>query len=202
MSVAEGLAVICPCCGSELPGEALGESGAACSVCGAQAQAAVFPALLRNSQPAVDEAVMADEAACYFHADRVAAVACSRCGRFLCQFCRVTWDGEDLCPACLEAASTGKVPAEAAFRNFPPSSTVYRYDSLALFVSTLPMITVFFTIITAPLALGIALFTFRKKCSVAPRTKARFIAAILISLAQIAGWVIFFIYSFRRRTGG
>lgn len=202
MSVAEGLTVACPHCSSELPGAALGESGATCSVCGTQARAVVFPAKFRNSEPAVDQAVLSDEAACFFHADRVAAVACSRCGRFLCQFCRISWDADDLCPACLEAASTGKSTLTADTRNSPPSSTLYRYDSLALFVSTVPIITVFFTIFTAPLALGIALFTFRNKCSVAPRTKMRFVAAIIISLAQIAGWVIFLIYSFRRRTGG
>ncbi|HEX4229859.1 MAG TPA: hypothetical protein VHZ07_14390 [Bryobacteraceae bacterium] len=81
------------------------------------------------------------------------------------------------------------------------TATCYRYDSLALAVSTLPIVTVFFTLVTAPLALGIALFTFRKDCSVAPRSKVRFVAAIMISLAQICAWIVFFLYSFRQRMG-
>ncbi|HWF46066.1 MAG TPA: hypothetical protein VG168_03590 [Bryobacteraceae bacterium] len=76
-----------------------------------------------------------------------------------------------------------------------------RYDSLALAISTVPIVTVFLTLFTAPLALGIALFTFRKQCSVAPRSKVRFVAAIVISLAQISAWIVFFLYSFRQRMG-
>jgi hypothetical protein len=155
-----------------------------------RAQAVIFPAIFRSTEPVIDQVVLAGEAACYFHAERIAAVACGRCGRFLCQMCRISWAHEDLCPTCVERKETHTV-----------ASGFYHYDSLALAVSTLPIITVFFTLFTAPLALGIALFTFRKQSSVAPRSKARFIAAIVIALAQIAAWVVFFIYSFRRRMG-
>jgi hypothetical protein len=151
--------------------------------------------MFRSAEAAVDQVVLAGEAGCYFHADRVAAVACSLCGRFLCQLCRIAWAGEDLCPACVEASREGKETSQL-------TSACYRYDSLALAVSTLPIVTVFFTLFTAPIALGIALFTFRKQSSVAPRSKVRFVVAIVISLAQIAAWVVFFLYSFRRRMGG
>ena len=165
-----------------------------CHVCETVVRAMLFPAMFRKMEQSPDQIVLAGEASCFFHADRVAAIACSRCGRFLCQFCRIKWDREDLCPACLEAANAVKGAVKQ-------TSTLYRYDSLALAISTLPIITFIFTIFTAPLALGIALFTFRKPCSVAPRSKVRFVAAILLSLAQIAGWAIFFVYSFRRRMG-
>lgn len=193
MSAVEGLAITCPRCGSELPISALEPTGCTCAVCGTRAQAVVFPAIFRSPEPAVDQPVLAGESTCYFHPNRVVAVACARCGRFLCQLCRIAWDGEDLCPACLEASRGTETG------NLTPAC--YRYDSLALVVSTLPMVTVFFTIFTAPLALGIALFTFRKRCSVAPRSKAQFVAAIVISLAQIAGWTVFFVYSFRQGIG-
>ena len=191
MAGAEGLAISCPRCGSELPGSAREPAGAGCSVCGTHAQAVIFPAMFRRAEPVTDQMVLVGEATCYFHADRVAVVACSGCGRFLCQFCRILWAGEDLCPACIGASRRGK-----------ENATCYRYDSLALAVSTLPILTVFFTLITAPLALGIALFTFRKECGVAPRSKVRFVAAIAISLAQISAWIVFFLYSFRQRMGG
>ena len=194
MSPAEGLAITCPRCGSELPAAILESNGINCSVCETHAQAVIFPAMFRRVEAAGDEIVVAGESTCYFHGDRVAAVACVRCGRFLCQLCRINWDGEDVCPACLEASNDLKTAK--------PVSSCYRSDSLALAISVLPMVTVFLTILTAPIALGIAIFTFRKRCSIAPRSKARFVAAIVISLAQIMGWAVFFVYSFRQRMGG
>jgi hypothetical protein len=191
MAGADGLAISCPRCGSELPDSAREPAGASCSVCGTHAHVVVFPAMFRRAEPVAGQIVLAGEAACYFHAERVAVVPCGRCGRFLCQFCRISWAGEDLCPACIAASRRGDKTAAC-----------YRYDSLALAVSTLPVLTVFLTLITAPLALGIALFTFRKECSVAPRTKVRFVAAIAISLAQISAWIVFFVYAFRQRMGG
>jgi hypothetical protein len=124
----------------------------------------------------------------------VAAVTCSRCGRFICHFCRISWAGEDLCATCLQASSTGKDAGKLASNRF-------HFDSLALALSTIPILTVVLTIVTAPLALGVALFTFRKECSIAPRSKIRFIVAILLSLIQIAAWVFFFLYTFRQRMG-
>lgn len=192
MAGAEGLALSCPRCGSELPGSAREPVGAECSVCGTRVEAVVFPAIFRGAEPVADQIVLTGEAACYFHADRVAVVVCNRCGRFLCQFCRIPWAGEDLCPACVEPSRRDKETERL---------TSMRYDSLALAISTVPIVTVFLTLFTAPLALGIALFTFRKQCSVAPRSKVRFVAAIVISLAQISAWIVFFLYSFRQRMG-
>ncbi|MGC2661748.1 MAG: hypothetical protein WA324_27640 [Bryobacteraceae bacterium] len=194
MAVAEGLATTCPRCGAELPAAAFDPAGTRCQICGTYAQAIVFPALFRKLESAPAQVVIAGEAACYFHPERVAAVACARCGRFLCQFCRIDWGGEDLCPACLAAPDTGKGVSQIA-------SSRFRFDSLALAISTLPILTIFLTIFTAPLALGIALFTFRKECSVAPRSKVRFVAAIVISLAQILAWILVFFYSVRQRAG-
>ena len=95
MAPAEGLGLTCPHCGAELPSSALEPAGTQCSVCRMRAQAVIFPAIFRSTEPVIDQFVLAGEAACYFHADRIAAVACGRCGRFLCQMCRIPWVRED-----------------------------------------------------------------------------------------------------------
>jgi len=181
----------CPRCGGELPVEALDPQGATCADCEAHLEGLAFPALFRSEESSVWEPVLAGEAACFFHPDRVAAVSCSRCGRFLCPFCRIRWAGEHVCTACLEAANrNGKAAALASSR--------FHFDSLALAMSTLPILTWIFSMLTAPFALGFALFTWRRECSIVPRSKLRFLAAVLFSLLTIAGWVAFWIYVARR----
>lgn len=205
------MALACPRCGRELPAEALESQGAACSSCQTHVEAAVFPALFRRAAASIYEPVVSGEAACFFHADRIAVSSCARCGRFLCALCRICWaDGEDVCTACLEIASRPQPPGSApppsrtGFNASPAAqpaalaSSRFHYDSLALALSTLPVLTWVFSLITAPLALGFALFTWRRESSIVPRTKLRFVAAILCSLLTIAGWAVFWIYMARR----
>ncbi|HEX3682939.1 MAG TPA: hypothetical protein VHU83_10395 [Bryobacteraceae bacterium] len=137
------------------------------------------------------ERVVSGEAACFFHPDRIAAFPCARCGRFLCALCRISWAGENICTACVEALyKTDQGRALASSR--------FHFDSLALTVATLPILTWIFSLLTAPLALGFALFTWRRECSIVPRSKIRFVAAILFSMLTIAGWVVFWAYVIRR----
>jgi hypothetical protein len=107
--------------------------------------------------------------------------------------CRIPWAGEDLCPACLEAANSGQQAKQL-------SSSRFHFDSLTLALSTLPILGGFLSMLTAPIALGFALFTFNRECSIAPRTKIRSILAILFAAATIVGWIVFLVYAFRGRT--
>jgi hypothetical protein len=195
MIAVEAFTFVCPCCGFLIADEPSGPGAVTCRRCNSHIEVAIFPALLRSEESHIHEAAIADESTCFFHADRVAAFACSRCGRFLCPLCRIEWLSEDLCPSCLEAAGTGKQADTLA-------STRFHFDSLALAMSTLPLLSGFPSILTAPVALGFALFTFRKQCSIAPRTKLRFLLSMLFSIATMAGWTMFFVYAFRRNTGG
>jgi hypothetical protein len=163
-----------------------------CPRCESEIGVEIFPAFYRDEERLLHEAIVADEASCFFHVDRVAEFACSRCGRFLCPLCRISWAAEDLCPACLQAANSGARAKQLASGRF-------HYDSLALALSTLPILTGVISILTAPVALGFALFTFNRECSIAPRTKFRFVLAILFSTATIVAWVAFFVYAFRGR---
>jgi hypothetical protein len=194
---------LCPRCGRDLPAGAFEPGGASCSSCQTYVEAAVFPALFRKAASSLYEPVVSDEAACFFHADRIAVSSCARCGRFLCALCRISWaDGEEVCTACLEIATQSKTPGLSPPQpDAQPSalaSSRFHYDSLALAIATVPVLTWVFSLLTAPLALGFALFTWRRQSSIVPRTKLRFIAAILCSLLTIAGWVVFWIYIARR----
>lgn len=205
MTTAAALALACPRCGRELPVQALQPVGTSCPSCETHVEAAAFPALFRPAPNSAYQPVVSGEAACFFHSHRVAVSSCSRCGRFLCALCRISWAGADICTACLEIASK---PASANIqRPVNPysqpaalASSRFHYDSLALAISTLPVLTWIFSLLTAPLALGFALFTWRRESSIVPRSKLRVVAAILFSLLTIAGWIVFWFYLARRGT--
>jgi hypothetical protein len=181
----------CPRCGHELSAEALQPQGGTCSGCEAYLEATVFPALFRAGESSICERVVSGEAACFFHAERIAAFSCARCGRFLCALCRISWAGENICTACVEALhKTDQGRALASSR--------FHFDSLALTIAVLPVLTWIFSLLTAPIALGFALFTWRRECSIVPRSKILFLAAILFSVLTIAGWVVFWAYAIRR----
>lgn len=188
---AVAVTLVCPSCGFVLTDEAL-EPTISCRRCNSRIEVSIFPAVARAAENHAHQVVVAEEASCYFHLDRVADFACSRCGRFLCPLCRIPWVGEDICPLCLETASTGAEGDKLA-------SSRFHFDGLALLLSTAPLPTIFFSMFTAPVALGFALFTFRKNCSIVSRSKVRFILAILFSTATIVGWIVFFVYAFRHR---
>ncbi len=179
--------LFCPRCERELPFESTQPGGARCYHCESRVEAAIFPAVLRATNTAVDQAVITGEATCFFHDDRVASVSCSNCGRFLCNFCRIEWSGADLCVTCVEALRQPR-------KSVALESNRFHFDSLALALAIIPSLLVFPSLLTAPAALGLALVTFRRSCSITPRSKWRFAVAMLVSLAAIGAWAWFFIY--------
>lgn len=189
MTAVQAITVACPCCGFVLSSDA---AVIVCANCESRIEATIFPALFRRPESCAQELVLTGEAACYFHAERVAAFACSRCGRFLCPLCRIAWSGEDVCASCLEAAGRGTEGDKL-------TSSRFHFDSLALTLSTAGVLTGFLSVLIAPLALGLAVFTFKKDCSIAPRSRIRFILAMLFSTAVIVGWTVFFVYAFKHR---
>ncbi len=180
----------CPRCGNDLPALDSGSGELACPVCNTRARCFVFPASARIRSAQHDHPVLSAEASCFFHDDRVAAFTCSHCGRFLCNLCRIEWGGRDLCSSCVQDQST------TTENNMV--SSLFQYDSLALALSVFGGLTVVFTTLTAPISLGLALFTIGKRSSITPRSKWRSVVAILLSLAQIGGWIALFIYGARQ----
>jgi hypothetical protein len=154
-----------------------------CPVCGAALQVDIFPALFRRFTPGRDgELTMVDgESTCFYHPQKKAVIPCQGCGRFLCALCDCELHGQHFCPACLEVGqSKGKI------KNLQNTRTLY--DSVALSLAILPLLIFYVTVLTAPMALYIALRYWKAPMSIVRRSKFRFVLAIIISTLQILGW--------------
>ena len=111
---------------------------------------------------------------------------CEACGRFLCAVCDVELSGAHLCPGCLESGKK-----KGRLKQLENSRTLY--DSMALAVALYPMILVWPTIISAPIAIYLAIRYWNAPSSIVRRGKWRAVLAIIIGLLQILGWVAVFV---------
>lgn len=186
--------VHCPCCSLALPPEFLNQPALApCPACAELIRALAFPALTRPvATGAAGEAVLVEgEAGCFYHPQKRAVRPCDACGRFLCAVCDCELNGQHLCPACLESGKTrGRLHQLEHQRPL--------HDSVALSVAVLPMLVFYFTLVTAPLAVFLAVRHWNSPTSLLPRTKIRFVAAIVIAAAQMIGWVALLYYFVKR----
>lgn len=135
---------------------------------------------------------MDDQASCFYHSQKRAVIPCDHCGRFLCALCDVEFGGRHLCPACLE---TGKKKGRIV--NLDRHRVLY--DSVALKIAVFPMITVWFTLVTAPIALYLAIRHWKSPTSLVRRTKIRFIFAVALAGLQILAWTTGILYFVSRR---
>lgn len=164
-----------------------------CPACEIPVQVQVFPALFREETGAQPERIIAEgEASCFYHPDKKAAVVCDACGRFLCALCDVDFDGQHLCPACLEAGrQKGKIQKLETRRT--------RHDKIALALALAPILIFYTTLVTAPIALFYSIRHWNASCSIAPhRPKLTFSIAIALAAMEIIGWAIFFIFLYTR----
>ena len=181
---------VCTKCRLSLAVEALLTPGfPACPSCGAEARVEIFPALfLPPKRGEAGEAIMLDgESSCFYHPQKRAAIPCDACGRFLCALCDVHLGTEHLCPTCLEAGRRkGKITTLENHRML--------FDDAALSTAVLPIVmifTIFFTFITAPLAIFFAIRSFKAPGSILPRTRIRAWLALVIAGATLALWGVF-----------
>ncbi len=160
-----------------------------CPACGVPLQIEVFPALFRGrSVGQSGETIMIEgEASCFYHPQKKAVLPCQGCGRFLCALCDCEFNGQHFCPACLEA---GK--AKGKIKNLENQRTLY--DSIALSLALLPLLIYYFTLVTAPMALFVAIRYWNAPRSLVRRTRIRFVAAIVLAVLQIAGWGLLFVF--------
>jgi hypothetical protein len=182
--------VRCTRCGSHVPEVLLGAAQPwPCENCEAELQVEVFPALIREADPVqAGESLQTEaEAGCFFHPDKKAVVSCVSCGRFLCALCDIPLAGQRLCPTCVQLGRTqGRLTELVTRRTL--------YDQVALSLSIIPMLMVWLTIITAPMALYVACRYWKAPPSLLPRTRFRSVAAILIAGLQIMGWTTLLVY--------
>ena len=156
---------------------------APCPSCGTRLQIEVFPAFFRKIDPgqSAQPVMLEGESSCFFHPQKKAVIPCAGCGRFLCALCDCEVGGEHYCPACLETGkSKGKIKKLDNRR--------VRYDSIAMCLAIYPMLIFYFTVITAPMTLFVALRYWKAPLSVVRRSRFRFVIAIIVALLQIAGW--------------
>jgi hypothetical protein len=169
-----------------------------CPQCRAQLQIEIFPALFRPLTPGsnAETAMVEGESTCFYHPNKKAVRPCEGCGRFVCALCDCELHGQHYCPTCLEVGrKKGKIRSLENHRTL--------YDSIALSLAILPLLFFYFTIITAPMAVYIALRYWNAPRSIIHRTKVRFVIAIALAMLQIGGWAIggYFLISAISRNG-
>ncbi|MBI5577153.1 MAG: hypothetical protein HY896_12425 [Deltaproteobacteria bacterium] len=154
----------------------------ACPSCKVVVRADVYPALIRDAgQGRPGDPVTVDgETSCFFHPRNRAVSICARCGRFVCDLCHMDLGNSHLCPVCLEAGGEKDEPVELPRRVL--------YDEIALALAVYPLLFFFVTPLTAPAALVIAVSRWNAPSSVLPRTRWRYVAAILFAAVQISAW--------------
>lgn len=194
MVEAHTVPLCCDACKTPIPSEYYHASFAIpCVNCGASLETTVFPTLFRPPETgALPEALaLESEASCFYHATKKATTVCENCGRFLCALCDVTIADRHLCTACIESGQKkDQIPHLKKNRTL--------YDDMAVSIAVLPMLIFYFTIITAPIALFIAIRYWNAPSSIIPRTKIKFVIAIVFASLQISGWVaalLFVIFS-------
>jgi len=184
--------ICCSRCSSPVPAELLGAStGLTCTICGASLVVEVYPALFRGTGPVeVGDSLHAeDEASCYYHPGKRAVVPCAACGRFLCALCDMPLAGQRLCPVCVQLAKAhGQMLALVNHRVL--------HDRIILSLAIFPLLVFWITIITAPLAISLAVRHWKSPGSLVHKSRARFILAILIAGLEVAGWTTFLVYRF------
>jgi hypothetical protein len=177
--------VECPSCTGPLADSLFNQADLVLCGCGAKVRADVYPAFFRPSTRGRDgEALVVEtEASCFYHSQKKAILPCEGCGRFLCALCDCELHGQHFCPACLEAGQKkGKIKRLEQERTL--------YDNIALSLAIYPLLIFYFTIVTAPVSLVIAIRFWNAPLSIVHRTKIRLVFAILIAGLELIGWGI------------
>jgi hypothetical protein len=152
----------------------------ACRACGERVIAHVFPARNAPAAAAAPAATGEGEASCFYHAANQAVAACEECGRFLCSLCELDLDARRLCPACLERGVNLEKAASLETQRV-------QYDTLAIHLTTWPILTVWLPLFTAPTALYLVLRHWKTPMSILPRSRARLWIALLLAAGEILG---------------
>src|SRR5208282_2647049 len=182
----------CPSCGRTLGDLSWHDSeGGTCRSCLKDFEFMGFPELGVKRPGATPKAVVLPEhATCFHHPENQAEVVCEGCGRFLCSVCAVNFGGRMICASCIKAGletDTRSIKSRVLF------------DGIALSVALFPIIFWPATLVSAPVALGTAIYGWRQPPSLVSPGRAKLVFAALLALAQIAGWVALFMWLWLRK---
>jgi hypothetical protein len=177
----------CPGCGRALPSHPNDLANiAACPNCRAELLVTVLPSFGRGPVTGVsaERTTSDDDATCFFHPTKKAAVPCDRCGRFLCALCDLPVAGEHLCPTCVQ--SSQKKDSLTGF-----GKPRVRWDVIVWWTVLAPIIICYIaTPVSGFVAAGLAVWGLRSPPSRVVNSRARLIAGlvagVLLSVATIA----------------
>ena len=183
----------CDKCQTVLPGAVVNTGTlVACPACGVPTLVQLFPAFSRPvARGRVAEALgSAEDASCFYHPSKKAAVPCDECGRFLCTLCDLELDGRHICPECVEVARKGGKTLRA--------STHTLHDQVALAVASIGLVPPFWflSFATGPVVLFMAIRYWNEpRRSLVPRSRWRLVVAGMLGALQTGGW-LFLLYSY------
>lgn len=178
--------ISCSRCQEPLPPEAINTPAmTSCLSCGSALRVLVFPAALKPVETgrAGDLILVEGEAGCFYHPEKKAAMTCSHCGRFLCSLCDVEINGEHLCPPCIE---TGKKKGKLS--NLENHRV--RHDDVALAIAILPLFFYCVVPLTSPISLYYAIRHWNSPGTILPRTRIRFVVAMIFAVIEIVTSVV------------
>jgi len=174
----------CPNCGTPFP---LAESEAAnlehCPKCARQTKVFMFPALERpfTGGTAAEAVMLEGEATCFYHAQKRAQVPCDACGRFLCALCDLEFNGQHLCPQCLEAgAKKGKLHSLERQRT--------RWDQIVISLLVLPLVLCWILLpLTSLVTIVLVIWKWNAPPSLVANTRLRLIVGTVLALVELLG---------------
>ncbi|SHJ23745.1 hypothetical protein SAMN02745216_01273 [Desulfatibacillum alkenivorans DSM 16219] len=179
--------VNCPSCQAQLKPAAFNTGGfEPCPLCEKKFRVEVFPALTAPKEEIQrSEALVDDQAGCFFHPGKKATTVCDSCGRFICALCDLDINGAHMCPQCLE---TGKEKGSIESLDLKRM----RWDKLALLIAVVSYITSFFSGFFALITMFIVIKFWNAPRSITGNTRVRFIIAFLMAISQIALTIFIF----------
>jgi hypothetical protein len=149
----------------------------------------VYPALARPLEEGAAAPLVSSEgdSTCFYHPGYRAAIPCDACGRFVCGLCNLVIGSRHLCPECVHRSLQENTPGLTTERML--------WDRLAMSLAVLPVITIYFTLLTAPAAICVAVRHWKTPGSLVAPGRWRFVVAIAFAALQLGGWaaVVYFI---------
>lgn len=181
----------CPHCNrlTDFGGEPGRSQSFVCRHCHTAATVELFPAHGRGLQAGrVGVASGADEAACFFHAEKRAEAACDQCGRYLCALCDIHVGERHFCPQCFGGDGRMSAPSGITERNRTMRGRLGFWLALgSLLLGPLAAI-------GGPIAIYLGIRGLREPPSlIGKRTTALAITAIVIGLLETAVWLVLLI---------
>ncbi len=180
--------IACPKCRTIQPADHINAGQLLpCPHCNALIRTELFNAFFvpKDQAATAQSAAVGGQAECFYHPGKSAVVACADCGRLLCAVCQVDLNDRPICMTCLQAGRDKEKILTLQHRQ-------EIYDNIAINLAFWPAFMILPTLITAPAALFFSVKHLRTSSPVLPKTIFKSILALILSVFQIGGWVVFF----------